>query len=428
MTRRARAGVGIATLAVLLLASPAHAQLRNCSALSQVSYVRDAMADLYLWYREVPRLEGVRFASPESYLEAARYRPLDSSFSYIASAAETEAFYGESAYVGFGFGTAAAGDALRVTQVFPGSPADDAGMQRGDRIVAIDDQAVGTLLASGGLDAALGAAEPGLSRQFSFTRGAAPMAALLTKRVVTIPTVSLTRVYEVAGRRVGYIFFRNFVTPSVAALDAAFLELRQAGVTELVLDVRYNGGGLVSVAKHLGDLIGGRLTEGQVFAEFAHNDRYSDRNETLRFGSAPNALGLSRVVMITSRASASASELVANSLRPFLPVVLIGDRTYGKPVGQYALEFCEKVLALVAFSLKNAAGEADYFDGLPPTCRVGDDLDHQLGDPAEAALREAFIYIDTGRCSAPALQRLRQLRVDTPRPATDGWQLLLGAR
>jgi C-terminal peptidase prc len=412
----------------LLLPSPAQAQVRNCSTLSQVNYVRDAMADLYLWYREVPRLDGVRFGSPEAYLDAARYRPLDSSFSYIASAAETEAFYGESAYVGFGFASTAADDDLRVTQVFPGSPADAAGLQRGDRIVLIDNQAVSTLLESGGLDAALGAAEPGLSRRFTFTRGTVATTAVLTKRVVTIPTVSLTRVYEVAGRRVGYIFFRNFVTPSVAALDAAFLELREAGVTELVLDLRYNGGGLVSVAQHLGDLIGGRLTEGQVFAEYAHNDRHAFRNETLRFAAAPNALALSRVVMITSRGSASASELVANALRPFLPVVLIGDRTYGKPVGQYVLEFCDKVLALVAFSLKNANGEADYFDGLPPTCRAGDDLDHQLGDPAEASLQEAFVYIDTGTCSAAGLRTLRQRPLDVPRPVTGGWQLLLGAR
>ncbi|MGE0445982.1 MAG: S41 family peptidase [Vicinamibacterales bacterium] len=417
------------TLLVLpfLLPAPAQAQIRNCSTLSQVNYVRDAVDDLYLWYREVPPLNGARFSSPEAYLEAARYRPLDTSFSYITSAAETEAFYGESAYVGFGFGSAAAGDALVITQVFPGSPADDAGMQRGDRIVLIDNHSVSTLLETGGLDAALGASEPGLSRRFAFSRGTAAMTAFLTKRIVTIPTVSLTRVYDVAGRRVGYIFFRNFVTPSFAALDAAFAELRAAGVTELVLDLRYNGGGLVSVARHLADLIGGRLTEGQVFAEYSHNDRHLELNETLRFGAAANALNLSRVVMITTRSSASASELVANALRPFMPVVLIGDRTYGKPVGQYVFEFCEKVLALVSFSLTNANGEADYFDGLAPTCRAGDDLEHQLGDPAEASLQEALVYLDTGGCSS-GLRALRQRPEGRPRPAVSGWQLLVGAR
>jgi C-terminal peptidase prc len=386
------------------------------------------MADLYLWYREIPPLAPARFDSPEAYLEAARYRPLDSSFSYITSAAESEAFYGESAYVGFGFSSAAAGSELRVTQVFPGSPAEEAGLRRGDRITAIDGQAVSALIESGGLDAALGAADIGVSRTLTFARGGAPASAAVTKRVVTIPTVSLTRVYEVAGRRVGYVFFRNFVTPSFAALDAAFGELKRAGVTELVLDLRYNGGGLVSVAQHLADLIGGTLTQGQVFAEFSHNDRHGELNETLRFGSAANALALSRVVMITTRASASASELVANSLRPFMPVVLIGDRTFGKPVGQYTFEFCEKLLALVAFSLENANGESDYFDGLAPTCAAADDVDRQLGDPAEASLHEALVYIDTGSCSSRAPGTLRQRSVEPEaRPAADGWQLLVGA-
>jgi C-terminal processing protease CtpA/Prc len=78
--------------------------------------------------------------------------------------------------------------------------------------------------------------------------------------------VSLTRVYDVAGQ-IGYVFFRNFVQPSIAALDAAFDELNAAGVTELVLDLRYNGGGLVSVAQHLASLIGGVRTAGQPLAE-----------------------------------------------------------------------------------------------------------------------------------------------------------------
>ena len=88
----------------------------------------------------------------------------------------------------------------------------------------------------------------------------------MTKRLVTIPTVSLSRVFTVDGRKVGYVFFRNFVRPSYDALDNAFAALKEAGVTELVLDLRYNGGGLVDVAVHLASLIGGSLTRDQVFA------------------------------------------------------------------------------------------------------------------------------------------------------------------
>ena len=93
--------------------------------------------------------------------------------------------------------------------------------------------------------------------------------------------------------------------------------------------------------------------------------------------------------MITTRGSASASELVINSLRPFMPVTIIGDTTYGKPVGQYGLRFCDKVLYPVAFSIKNANLEGDFFDGLPVDCAAGDDYTHQLGDPRRSVVRRS---------------------------------------
>ena len=80
------------------------------------------------------------------------------------------------------------------------------------------------------------------------------------KRAVTIPTVSALRLYAVDGRKVGYLNFRNFVEPSFSALDSAFAQLHAAGANELVLDLRYNGGGLVAVAQHLASLIGGSRT------------------------------------------------------------------------------------------------------------------------------------------------------------------------
>ena len=187
----------------------------------------------------------------------------------------------------------------------------------------------------------------------------------MVKRLVTIPTVSLTRVVDVDGRKVGYLFFRNFVQPSTAALTEAFAALKAAGATELVLDLRYNGGGLVDVAVHLGSLIGGTRTNGQVMLNYVHNDKIGPTlNKTTRFANPEQALNLQRLVVITTRGSASASELVINSLRPFMPVTIIGDTTYGKPVGQYGLRFCDKVLYPVAFSIKNANLEGDFFDGL----------------------------------------------------------------
>jgi C-terminal processing protease CtpA/Prc len=248
---------------------------------------------------------------------------------------------------------------------------------------------------------------------------------VMRKRPVTIPTVSLTRVFDVHGRRVGYLFFRNFVRPSVAALDEAFTTLREAGVTELVLDLRYNGGGLVDVAVHLAGLIGGAAVRDQVFAESQHNDRNRRLDAVLRFGNPRRALPFSRIVVIATRASASASELLINGLRPFVPVTIVGDRTFGKPVGQYLYAFCDKVFAPVSFSMVNADGQGDYFDGLAVDCPAPDDIGRQLGDVQEGSLSEALRFLATGTCSPAATTRASRTRPDPPRPG--GWQSLLNA-
>ncbi len=421
-------GCVLTLLTFLIAVGPAYAQARACTSILENFHVRGVMKDYYLWYKEVPSLNPGARRTPEAYLDAVRYRPLDQTFTYITSEKENQAFYGESQFVGFGFSTllTASGE-LRVTQVFADSPADRGGLRRGDRIVDVDDRPLGDIIAAGALGTIFGAADIGVRRTIGVARSEGTLRVQMAKAMVTIPTVSLTRTIDVDGRRVGYIFFRNFVTPSVDALNAAFAELQRSGATELVLDLRYNGGGLVSVAQHLASLIGGARTNGQVFAEYVHNDRHQALNHVVRFEATPNALTLSRVIVISTRATASASELVANALRPFMPVVLIGDRTYGKPVGQYSFTFCQKVLAAVSFSLRNAAGQGDYFDGLPPTCRVDDDVDHQLGELEERLLAEALVVIRTGACSPPLLHASN---VGTSRAATkipEGWSALIGA-
>jgi C-terminal peptidase prc len=400
---------------------------RNCTTLSQNLFVRSVLDEYYLWYRELPLLNPANYASPEAYLEAARYRPLDESFSYITSRAANEAFYGESQFVGFGFSTRTSDAEMRVLQVFPDSPAAEAGLARGDSILEIDGVAVTALIDSGRIGGAFGASEPGVSASIVFQPLTGPQRrATMTKRVVTIPTVSLTRTFRVDGRTVGYLFFRNFVNPSYEALDEAFASLRSAGATELVIDLRYNGGGLVDVAVHLASLIGGVATQGRVFATFQHNDRNAALNEDLRFETAPEqTLNLSRVLVITTRSSASASELLINSLRPHIPVTVIGDPTYGKPVGQYGFTFCDKVLAPVAFKLVNSEGYGDFFGGIEPDCRTGDDIDHELGSAEEESLAEALSFVQTGSCRTAATARATRAGPAFQRAV--GWQSLLNA-
>jgi C-terminal processing protease CtpA/Prc len=314
-----------------------------------------------------------------------------------------------------------------VLQVFPDSPALEAGLSRGDRIVEIGGRTVESLVASGEIDSAFGPPDIGVETNIAFNRAGARRDAHMVKRLVTIPTVSLTKIYNIGGRRIGYIFFRNFVQPSYEALDAAFAELATAGVDDLVLDLRYNGGGLVSVAQHLASYIGGKRTDGLVFAEYFHNDRNTFRNHVIRFEPKPQPLTLDRLIVVTTGGSASASELVINALRPFIPVVVIGSRTYGKPVGQYGIEFCDKLLALVSFALRNADGQGDFFDGFPPDCAAPDDADHQLGDPAEGSLKEALTFATTNACSTRPLTPQTKATIQLRAPRAIGWQSLVNA-
>lgn len=415
--------------------STAEASADRCSTLGQVQFVRDTLQDIYFWYRELPNPDPAGFSSPEAYLEAVRYRPLDSSFSYIADMAESEAFFSESQFIGVGLSTRqTSATELRLAQVFPDSPASEAGLERGDFLLSINGRSVPDLLQTGDIDSIFGPAQVGVVVSLTWRRfdDGRTREAMLTKRAVTIPTVSVTSVYDLRrGPRVGYIFFRNFVQPSTAALDTAFRTLRQAGAQELVLDLRYNGGGLLSVAQHLGGLIGGAATSGQVFVELFHNDKNQSRNSVLRFEQPAEAIGFSRLVAITTRGSASASESVINGLRPFMRVTLVGDATYGKPVGQYGFDFCTKTLFPVAFEARNALGEGDYYGGMPADCAAADDLDHELGDPGEASLDEALEFLRTGRCAPAAgaaaqAHATREGLIGRGQPK-DGWRQLVGA-
>jgi C-terminal peptidase prc len=405
----------------------------DCSTLGRVTFVRDTLQDIYYWYKELANPDPAGFSSPEAYLEAVRYKPLDTYFSYITSKASSDAFYSESQFIGVGLAYKQTSDTeLRVAQTFPGSPAAEAGLDRGDFLVSIGGKAVADLLRTGEINTIFGPEQVGVAIDVAWrNRQGQEQHATLVKRLVTIPTVSATAVYDVGRLRVGYVFLRNFVRPSVDALNAAFAQLQQQGATELVLDLRYNGGGLVSVAQQLGGLIGGTATTGKVFVQFVHNDKNTSRNSSLPFESLPQALGAPRLVVIATRGSASASEAVINGLRPFMNVTVVGDRTFGKPVGQYGFDFCDKVLYPVSFLVMNARGESNYFDGFPADCAAADDVDHAIGDPGEASLSEAFTFLRTGSCSgraAAAAEVQARLRARVPEPLPrDPWRQLVNA-
>jgi C-terminal processing protease CtpA/Prc len=409
--------------------------ISGCSLAEQNQFVFDLMNDVYYWIDDVPAVSIDGLATPEEVFEAFRFQPLD-RFSVIADLEAHEALISDSQFIGYGIGLKLVDfDRVRITQVFGGSPAAAAGLARGDEITALDGRAVGDILAAeGSLDDAFGADALGVATTIDYLDGGGiARQVTLEKAWITIETVSLATTFEDTGQSVGYLVFRNFVEPSFAALDTAFAAFEATGVTALVLDLRYNGGGLISVAQYLAGLVGGTRTAGEVFARRVHNARNASLNETQRFSDEPHALDLAQVVIIASPATASASELVINALRPFIAVTLVGDTTFGKPVGAYAYPFCDKVALPTAFTNLNALNEGDFFAGFAPDCAAADDLDRPLGDPAEASLAEALHVVEHGQCSTPPVAMSprtlggRRLDAGAHAASANGWRQLVNA-
>ena len=118
--------------------TPTASSSSDCSTNGQVTYVRDVLQSYYYWYKELPSPATSGFASPEAYLDAVRYRTLDTTYSYITSKASSDAFFSDSQFIGFGLAYKQTGDLeLRLTQTFPGGPAADAGMDRGQYLVSV---------------------------------------------------------------------------------------------------------------------------------------------------------------------------------------------------------------------------------------------------------------------------------------------------
>jgi hypothetical protein len=194
-----------------------------------------------------------------------------------------------------------------------------------------------------------------------------------------------------------------------------------------VVDLRYNSGGLLSVMEVLSNLIGGEITQNQIMYSLEYNANNTSRNESRPFSNLNNSADLPRVVIITTGSTASASEMVINALRPFIEVALIGDTTFGKPVGQLGFVFCEKILRPVSFRTVNAVGDTDFFDGFPPDCAAADDIDTALGDPAEASFAEALTYLQTGACSAAGKAAASTAQAPRPEPVMPGrWRPFRG--
>jgi C-terminal processing protease CtpA/Prc len=411
----------------------------DCGQTRLKSVVLDTARQWYLFPELLPaNIDPAPFANVGQFLDAltaqARAEGKDRFFSGTTSIAiENQLLQGQTAGFGFTLLERAAPAGVAVAQVFAGSAAAEAGFGRGDQLLAIGTsvatlQPIGEVLASaGGLEQAIGPSTAGVARALRWrSLAGVERTATLTKRsfdIDAVPDANLRVLALADGTRVGHLTFRSFVSDTVgagqvanlAALRNAFARFRSEGVRNVIVDLRYNGGGLVSIAELLLNLLAGDQA-GQVAFETRYNAQQASRLEVTRLAAQPQTVPALRVAFVVTDRSASASEQVVNSMLPYARTAIIGTRTFGKPVGQLAFDIaaCDFRLRLVAFRTVNRNGDGDYYTGLPypgftraggVACVASDDLTRQPGDPQERMTAEALAWIGspTGQCSAGAI-------------------------
>jgi carboxyl-terminal processing protease len=373
-----------------------------CTNDAQKQFVLDVMRDIYFWYDLLPAVVDLSlYASPEELLaDLILSQPVD-NFSYITTAASDAQFFGEGQFEGFGFSSRfEATDDLRFTRVFSVSPAAQAGFQRGQRILELGARTVAEIVATEGVEGVLAVFDQSPLNFLIRKLDGSEFRATVSQDVVTINPLPQWRVIDMGGVPVGYVEFATFVSTADPVFATVFSDFIAAGIADVIIDMRYNGGGLVSTARLLGDYLGG-LVPGRIFSLTVFNDKNTAFNETELFEPfINNSISLSRLVVIATSGTASASELVINSMEPHAEVTIVGDTTFGKPVGQIGALFCDKILRATAFESLNALNEGGYFNGLPVDCSVADDLTQAVGSDTDPNLIAALTYLETGACPA----------------------------
>jgi len=411
-------------------------------------WLRSWTHDLYLWYSEVDYQNPELFDDKLDYFKVLKTNGLTPSgalrdkfhFSYDTEVWNQLSQSGVRTGYGMSFVTVNSSlpREVYIRFVEPDSPAFNVGVRRGSRIIEVDGADLlngntqsdfdnfnaGLFPDNHGESHSFVMLHPGDSSNSSFN--------MTSASVVTSPVLTHS-VKPTATGKVGYLVFKDHIATAEQQLIEVFTNFESEGLTDLVLDLRYNGGGYLAIASQLAYMITGSAdTAGKTFELQGFNDKHPNINpvtdrtitampffdESLGFsvaaGQALPSLGLRKVYILTSSRTCSASESVINALRGInVEVVLIGDTTCGKPYGFYPGDNCGTTYFTIQFKGENDIGFGDYSDGFSPAnttgfagelvtgCSALDDLSHELGDINEGLLATALQYRDTMICPAP---------------------------
>ncbi len=383
----------------------------DCSVAGQKAWLGDYMNEWYFWYRLSPRPDAAAYADVQSYFDALLYTGSSADFpsDRYSGSQTTESFnrfFGDGATLGYGISVAGlelnrnGALPLYVRHVEPLSPAAAQDVRRGDEVLTINDRGAGDLVTTDNF-AALTAQRPGEMLTLTLRRSGIQRTIFVNAETFNLTPVNGTTVITTAGgRRLGYVTVKDMVSQALAPLETAFSRFVAEGVQDVVLDLRYNGGGLVSTGGTLASYIAGTRGNGLNYATLLYNDkRASSNNQNFRFSSQSSALGLPRVFVLMGRRTCSASEQVINGLRGAgVEVVAVGEATCGKPVGFLPTSACGSTYSVVNFESVNQRNEGRYFDGFAPTCAVTEDFRAAQGGNADPLMAAAKQLADTGVC------------------------------
>ena len=436
------------------------------TATDENNWLRSWSNDLYLWYNEIVDADPGLTATPITYFDGLKTKAIAPSgrdkdrfhFTYPTTQWRQLSQSGVEAGYGVEWAVAASLPPRRIIVAYtePGSPATSAqpALERGEEVQSVDGTDVVQSNMQADVDRFVAGLYPGNTGELHTFTLRQPRTGVV--RTVQLQSVAVTKTpvrYSTVSTgtgTVGYMLFNDHIAPAEQQLVTAFDAMRTAHVSDLVIDLRYNGGGLLAIASQVAYMVAGAAaTAGQTFEKYTFNDKHSGINPvtggaltpvpffstTLGFSTAGGAplptLDLRRVYVLTGASTCSASESIINSLRGInVDVIQIGSTTCGKPYGFYPQDHCGTTYFTVEFKGVNAMSFGDYTDGFSPNntpvvggtrgpgCSVADDFSYALGDPNEARFAAALAHRNTLACPTATGNKPGPLSV-FPRQETD---------
>jgi C-terminal processing protease CtpA/Prc len=406
------------------------------------SRARDGLYDLmqyaYLWNNKMPTVKLSDYPGPKEILEALRNKPID-VYSLVLTWDEWTAFISGSVQGKHGITLSLdTADVVRVVNLYNKSDLWPRGVRRGWIVKKVNGTDLAPIFINAkqtrdwsAYNTLMGPATIGLTNTFLFQKpDGTEVTISSTKSSFTVNSVPAYTVIDLPSGKIGYLCFDSFIDPAEGELNEAFAFFKANNVTSLIIDLRYNGGGDLDRAQQLASLVMGAADTTKICYKLKYNSTVSpDWNQTYKFTKTANPLGVDRVVFITTRETASASEVVISALKPYIPVSLVGDTTYGKPVGMNIWGFpfpsdrtpepnYKYAFAPITFEFVNASGWGGFYDGIVPDVLANDDITRDFGDPEELSVKAAIAILEGTKAASAVPFRRNIIRSEGDQPPT----------